>query len=243
MSCEPERVTGYVDGELSVEERARVEEHLRTCAACREQAEAEQALRARIRVLPEVEPPAGIERRLRAKLRAARPSPWRVLLPLAATFIAGLLWAAGSPAVVAWELSRDHDACFGKESLPAEVFTNDAASAVARLEPKAAAMPALPDAAGGLELVGGRHCPLADRRVVHLYYATGKRRVSVFVVPGAVRLERSYAGVARGNAVRLLRVAGTTVGLVGEHPDDVAAFEQALIQTRAAAEAAPSPLV
>ncbi|HET7294400.1 MAG TPA: hypothetical protein VFM88_18395, partial [Vicinamibacteria bacterium] len=73
--------------------------------------------------------------------------------------------------------------------------------------------------------------------------ATAKRRVSVFVVPGTVRLERSYAGVARGNAVRLLRVAGTTVGVVGEHPDDIATFERALIQTRAAAETPAAPEV
>ena len=44
-------------------------------------------------------------------------------------------------------------------------------------------------------------------------------------------------------AVRLLRVAGTTVGVVGEHPDDVAAFERALIQTRAAAETPAAPEV
>ncbi len=243
MSCEPERITGYVDGELGPEERARVEEHLKTCAVCREQAEAERSLRAGLRTLPDVEPPPGIERRLRAKLRAARPSPWRILLPVAATVVAVLLWAGGHPAVVAWELSRDHDKCFGMEQLPAKVFTGDAARAVARLEPDARAMPALPDSAGGLELVGGRHCPLADRRVVHLYYATGKRRVSVFVVPGSVRIDRGYAGASRGNAVRLLRVAGTTVGLVGEHPEDVASFERALIQTRAALGGVPSPVV
>jgi pyruvoyl-dependent arginine decarboxylase (PvlArgDC) len=39
--------------------------------------------------------------------------------------------------------------------------------------------------------------------------------------------------------VRLLRIAGTTVGVVGEHPDDVAAFERALVQTRAALQGAP----
>lgn len=233
MSCEPELITGYVDGELGPEERSRVAEHLETCATCREQVAAEEALRAGLRALPEVEPPHGMEGRLRAKLRGARPNPWRVLLPVAAALAAVAIWAARNPAVVAWELSRDHDKCFGMKQLPAEVFTGDAASAVARLEPETVALPALPDAAGGLDLIGGRHCPLADRRVMHLYYAAGQRRVSLFVVPGSVRLDRAYSGSSRGNVVRLLRLAGTTVGLVGEHPDDVAAFERALVQTRA----------
>ncbi|HET7294849.1 MAG TPA: zf-HC2 domain-containing protein, partial [Vicinamibacteria bacterium] len=167
MSCEPERITGWVDGELGPEDRARVDEHLRSCAACREQAEEEKALRARLRALPDVEPPAAVERRLRARLRRARPSPSRVLLPVAATLVAVALWAAGRPSVVAWELSRDHDHCFSSETLPAEVFTSDAETALARLEPEHTAMPTLPDAAGGLELVGGRHCRLADRRVLH----------------------------------------------------------------------------
>jgi anti-sigma factor RsiW len=239
VSCEPERVTGYVDGELPPEERARIEEHLRGCAVCREQVAAEQALRAGLHALPEVEPPPGMEARLRAMLRAARPSPWRMLLPIAAAFVAAALWAARSPTVLAWELSRDHDKCFGMQQLPAEVFTGDASSAVARLEPTAADMPPLPDAAGGLELVGGRHCPLADRRVIHLYYVAGQRRVSLFLVTGSVRMDRGYAGASRGNVVRLLRVAGTTVGVVGAEPDDVAAFERALVQTRAALERDP----
>jgi hypothetical protein len=76
--------------------------------------------------------------------------------------------------------------------------------------------------------------------VIHLYYSGGRqRRVSLFVVPGSLRLDRSYAGVPRGKVVRLLRIAGTTVGVVGEHTDDVAAFERALVQTRAALQGAP----
>ena len=41
MSCEELKpmLTGYVDGELSAEQRARVEEHLAGCAGCRREAE------------------------------------------------------------------------------------------------------------------------------------------------------------------------------------------------------------
>jgi len=233
VSCDPERLTGYVDGELPPDEAARVTEHLRACASCREQVEAERSLRERLRGLPAAEPRAGFERELRARLRAARPSPFRFLLPLAAALVMGLIWAARGPGVVAWELSRDHDHCFGSERLPAEVFTSDAAAAVARLWSAGPLRVALPDAVGELELVGGRRCPLADRRVVHLFYAVDKRRVSVFLLPGAVRVDQRHATEARANAVRILRVSGTLVGIVGEREEDVAAFERALLQTRA----------
>lgn len=233
MSCDAERLTGYVDGELPAEEHARVTEHLRECAACREQVEAERALRERLRGLAVVEPRAGFEAELRSRLRRARPSPFRMLLPLAAVLVVGLLWAARSPAVVAWELSRDHDHCFGAERLPVQLFTTDADEAVARLLPGGRTRLALPDTAGGLELVGGRRCPLADRRVVHLFYAADKRRVSVFVIPGEVRVDLRFATEARANAVRILRVSGSLVGIVGEHDEDVAAFERAFLQTPA----------
>ncbi len=232
MSCNPERVTGYVDGELPPEEGQAVEEHLRGCAACREQVDAERGLRTRLKALPEAEARAGFEGHLHQRIRFARPSPLRFLVPAAAALAAVLLWAGGSPVVVAWELSRDHDHCFGMSTLPAEILTSDPAAAAARLAPPGLALPSLPRRAAGLELVGGRRCPLADRRVVHLYYASRENRVSVFLVPDGVRLDDRYATDSRANAVRLLRVAGTTIGIVGEDDDVVAAFEQALLQTR-----------
>jgi len=233
VSCDPELVTAAVDGELSPEDQARLEEHLRDCPACRQQLESERVLRAQIRALPEVAPPAGLEERLRARLRAARPRRWRFILPLAAGLTAVLLWSGSSPAVVAWELSRDHDKCFGLDRLPAEVFTSDARAAAARLDLSGVSFPELPHRVAGIELVGGRRCPLADRRAVHLYYAAAGRRVSVFLVQGRVRLSGRYKGDARANSVRLLTVSGATVGIVGENEDDVAAFERAFLETRA----------
>jgi anti-sigma factor RsiW len=60
LSCDPERVTGFVDGELDAEATTAVAAHLATCAACRAQAEAERELRACLRVLPVPELPEGL---------------------------------------------------------------------------------------------------------------------------------------------------------------------------------------
>lgn len=62
----------------------------------------------------------------------------------------------------------------------------------------------------------------------HVYYESPGRHVSVFVVPQGVRLADRFAGAARGDAVRLLRVEGEVVGIVGEREADVQALESAL---------------
>jgi negative regulator of sigma E activity len=91
--------------------------------------------------------------------------------------------------------------------------------------------PALPEQAAGLEMVGGRYCSLMDRRVAHVYYTGGDQRLSVYVVPGWVRLDRPRQ-MTRGNTtVRLLRAGDATVGLVSERPEAVEAFERALTIT------------
>jgi hypothetical protein len=82
---------------------------------------------------------------------------------------------------------------------------------------------------GDLTLVGARFCPLPDvSSAPHLYYASATSGVSVFVVPHPVRLDDRFAGEARGRAVRLLRVEGEVVGIVGERGSEVQAFETAL---------------
>jgi negative regulator of sigma E activity len=85
----------------------------------------------------------------------------------------------------------------------------------------------------GLEMVGARYCPLADRRVAHLYYTGGDRRLSIYVVPGWVRLDRSQQVTRGDKTVRILRAGGATVGLVSEQPEAVEAFERALTVTMA----------
>ena len=99
------------------------------------------------------------------------------------------------------------------------------------LEKEGTAVPALPESAAGLEMVGARYCPLMDRRVAHVYYTGGDQRLSVFLVPGWVRLDRTRQMTRGDKTVRLLRAGDTTVGLVSERPEAVEAFERALTIT------------
>jgi anti-sigma factor RsiW len=234
LSCDPERVTGYVDGALDDAGRTEVEAHLGECAACREQEAFERGLRSRLQALPAAEPPPGLEARVRRRLR--RPSPLRVVLPLAAVLLLAL-WVRGSAPFVAWELALDHRHCFGRETLPAKVWSSDPALIARWFESQGTLLPLLPASAASLNLVGARYCPLMDlTRVAHVYYAGSARRVSLFVVPRSVRGESVWSGVTAGQVVRVFRSGGTQVALVGDTPEDVEAFERAL-STRVARDA------
>jgi anti-sigma factor RsiW len=112
LSCDPERVTGFVDSELDAPAAAAVARHLGICPACRAQVDAERGLRARLHGLPSPEPPPGLDARVRARVRR-RPRvalAVRWALPLAAAIVA-VFWARGHSPLVAWELARDHDHC------------------------------------------------------------------------------------------------------------------------------------
>jgi anti-sigma factor RsiW len=61
MGCDPERVTGYVDGELSDAAARETRRHLSICRVCTAQAKFELDLGDILRVLPD-----------------PRPSPWAV---------------------------------------------------------------------------------------------------------------------------------------------------------------------
>ncbi len=227
MSCEPEKVTGYVDGELGPADRSQVEEHLAVCATCARQVAAERALRERLRALAAPEPPHGLAERVSARAGRPRRAALAVWLPLAAVVLVGLLLARGAAPVLALQLARDHAHCFAKPSLPAAVWSDEARVVSAWLREQGQAAPALPDRVAGLELVGVRRCPLLDRRVAHVYYAHDEQHLSLFVVPGSARVERVYATRVLGQHVQLRRVAGQVVALVSEDPATVAAFARA----------------
>jgi len=230
MTCDPERVTGFVDGELSPELAAEVAVHLETCAACRAQAEAERELHARLLRLPAPELPASLEARVRhaswQRPLVARAVRWA--LPMAAVLVLAI-WLRGYAPFVAWDLARDHGKCFSRQPLPALVTSHEPREIAAWFREQGTELPALPAQVGDLALVGARYCPLASLSMAaHVYYRSASSQLSLFVVRHGVRLDDRLASHARGDSVRLLRLEGEVVGIVGEREAEVQAVETAL---------------
>ena len=237
MSCDGERITGYVDGALDPATRAEVEAHLAECATCRDQVEFETALRTRLRDLPTPAPTPSLETRVRRRLAAERPNPLRWLLPLAAGLTAFALWTRGYAPLVAWELARDHAHCFGLRRLPAQVVSDDPARVSAWFESHGTLLPLLPARAGGLELVGGRYCWLPDgTRAAHVYYSSDEGHLSMFLVNRGVRVAGGYGQEVRGQNVHLWRLGDVTLGLVSPDMAAIGSFRAQLTTTVAEAD-------
>jgi anti-sigma factor RsiW len=242
VSCDPGKVTGFVDGELDAAGMAEVAAHLDSCEGCRAQAAAERELRARLRELPAPELPEGLAARVRSGAhRPAGAALARWLLPLAAVLVAGL-WVRGFAPFVAWELARDHLHCFSRSPLPAQVSSDEPQVVSAWFETRGTTVPAIPGQAGGARLVGGRYCTLPGlTRAAHLYYVSPDGGLSVFLVPRYVRVDRPFAEESHGMAVRLVRTRGSVVGIVASRQAAVDAMEQALRPIVAASLEGPPP--
>jgi anti-sigma factor RsiW len=241
MSCDPVRVTGYVDRALSAEELAAMEAHLEGCAECARQVEEERALGARLRELPAPVPRDELEAEVRRRLAPAPRSVASWALPLAASLVLLLLWARGSAAFVAWELARDHRHCFGQERLPAQVWSEDPGVVERWFEKQGTELPIVPEGAGGLELVGGRYCTLLDRGVAHLYYSAGEHQASLFVLRGPARLGTGYEGRMGARTVMVFPAGGVLVGVVADRSEDAAALRRRFQTTTAALQAPEAP--
>lgn len=88
----------YLDGRLSAAERARLDQHLAGCAPCRAQLEETRALMGVLEEWKAVEPSAGFDAALRARLEQekSRRAGWFVLRPAyAAAAVLALLLVIG----------------------------------------------------------------------------------------------------------------------------------------------------
>lgn len=90
MSHPGDRLSAYLDGELSPEEGGRVREHLRGCQACREELAAVQEARGMLRSLPLLTPPPLI-----IENRGSPRRPGRLKTALTAAAAVVLLAAVG----------------------------------------------------------------------------------------------------------------------------------------------------
>jgi len=200
-------LAAYIDGEATAPQRDAVERHLRRCQACHARVQAERTVREAVgRYRDEWRrtsaPPA-----LRARLmstaeqaRAQSPSAVTRLARLAAAAVVLLAvggWALGlvtrdSTVVLAAQLTADHAKCF---------FTAhdrgllDPAQTAERLRDRYGFDLEVPpsDAAIGLRLVGARRCLSGEGTNAHLLYTWRGESVSLYMLPGDHRPDRSIA--------------------------------------------------
>src|SRR5262245_39608274 len=131
------RLTAYLDGELADEDGSVVRGHLRECAACRDAARDEAALRDGLRALAPIDPPATMWAGIQARLAAAevadarkprwrrqaerwtRWTTWAHWSPSIPQLAAAGLVAAAAVAMLTWRTTRnDEQAQAGRMQLP-----------------------------------------------------------------------------------------------------------------------------
>lgn len=187
----------YLDGEVSAEDRALVEEHLKGCEGCASRADVYRrtgmALRAAALAEDAASLPAGLDKKIRKRLgEAARPSAGGLLVRAAPLVAAGLALgvavaaflrpAEREPARVPVVLRTvEHHTL----DVPVDVASPDPAYVARFLRARVGHDVQIPrlDVAG-YGLAGGRVVSLDDRRAAQLVYRGGLgRRLSVMAVP------------------------------------------------------------
>ncbi len=224
-------ITPYLDDEVTVGERAGVEAHLGRCGNCRSVAEAERRARTIVRsraVVLTPPAPAGLRARCEAALEqgadvvvAARSWGGRRWVPLsmAATVLLAVAGVIGYGfndrlhASLATQLTLDHAKCFaiGEPTAGAE----SPRSVEAALQQKYGWEIRVPEGSRdeALELLGARRCLSSEGRVAHVMYRHEGRALSLFVLPGVSRSERSFD--IMGYETVVWAGSGGTYALVG----------------------------
>jgi anti-sigma factor RsiW len=225
-----------VDGELDAAAAAAVGEHLHLCERCRSQATFEQNLRSQLKSLTLEEPTQDLLERVKRGARRPSFSFARWAIPAAAAIVAFVILGARSSArVLSAELLQDHVACFSRQPLEADVWGPNPDQVAGWLGEHGARIPTPPAGAAGLELIGGRRCllPVDATVVAHLLYGNGKRRASVFVLPGTRPIDDESTVEVGARSVRFLRIGGHTVGIVADTRAEGEAFRESLTRGQA----------
>jgi anti-sigma factor RsiW len=219
MSCEhwAENLDAYVDGELSREDLASAEEHLRTCDACAREALGRMQLkRATQRAAQRYAPAPELRHRVRQSLRKQRRSPaslaWRPgLLALAAVLICAVASVlvhsrqaeTGRRAFA--EIVDLHVATLASAN-PVDVISTDRHTVKPWFQGRLPFSFNLPEFAGTpFKLAGGRVAYLDNRAAAQLLLHSGNHIVSVFI------LQDSPAAIPAGLLGGATRVNGFNI--------------------------------
>jgi len=202
MSCREvqELLHGYADGELDLVGNLEMERHFRECAACASDYERLRGLRAAMSSsLPYFQPPSGLERRLRSRLRRAAPAKRSIHWQRAAIAAALVLTVAGAWRVALMSQRSDSSDILAAEAVSSHVrslmaahLTDVSSSDRHTVKPwfngKLDFSPPVGDFPGqGFTLAGGRLDYLDDRPVAALVYESRQHVINLFVWPAPER--------------------------------------------------------
>jgi len=223
-------VTRIADDEATAAERGRVDDHVRLCAPCSHDLQAEREARQLVReraVALVGHAPLGLRARCAvARTQAAPPVRRHVPLlsragwpmALAATFLLAVAGVAvyglmlNPSSAVAAQLTLDHLKCFTLFEAPAGLAPADVQAALKARHGIDMAVPDGPQSAG-LTLVGGRRCLYLDGSLAHLLYRRGTVQVSLFVLPPGGKLSHTELEVLGHSAIAFTRDGRTWVVL------------------------------
>jgi anti-sigma factor (TIGR02949 family) len=235
-------LTPFIDGEVSLDQRDAIAQHLARCPGCRDRAAAERIGREIVRTRASalrVEAPADLRARC---ARAAGPDARRrgvrrwMPLSIAATLllVAGGLFLNGMStrleAALAAQLTLDHVKCFilGPPSGAPDAQRSEA-DWLRRHGWALRVPPGSP--AHRLELLGVRRCLYMDGTMAHVMYRDEGRPLSLYVLPRAGYGSQLVATV--GHEAKIWSANGRTYGLVGdtaERLETLAAYMQSVAE-------------
>lgn len=226
-------VAPYVDGEAPAGDRARLEEHLAICAACRVLVESERAAREVLRAEgPHLREPAPASLRARCErlcvvAQGPRRSPSStrrlapVLLAAAAALVLAVVWMGRLDAgtgVLAAQLTVDHVKCTKFKSRQVNGSPGQLAAYWQEQYGWPIVVPAAYDQ-HDLRLAGIRRCASSEGQTAHIIYSYDGRPVSLFIArDDAPRTPRDI-GIFGHEAV-VWSSGQRTYVLVGQEPHD-----------------------
>jgi anti-sigma factor RsiW len=223
MTCDEvrERLSGWVDGEVSPDVTFAIDAHLETCSICRARANSMRALKHAIARLPSREsPPVAVRARLDA-LSFKPPRRVRLTGALTAAALMALavvtsLYVNGrdrrSQPLSADQLVADHLRSIAE---PAEIASDDPNEVARFFTGRLSFAPVVPHLVGSA-LKGGRLCMLAGRSSELLFYDVNGETVSLFVANRGLAAPGCEA--SRGHHVCERRAGDVSLMLVGTQP-------------------------
>jgi anti-sigma factor RsiW len=216
LSCQQTRdlIHGYLDGELDLVKSLEIEAHLEDCHACAQTYKEIRALQSAVRS-GRFDPPADLERRLRAALRKeSTPDSkpllirWRWLvagisLVAVIAIIAATLTRESPGDVLAQEIVSSHVRSLMADHLT-DVPSSDRHTVKPWFDGKLDFSPPVKDLSQqGFNLNGGRLDYIGNRPVAALVYQRGRHSINLFVWPSNEAAMSEKMSVSQGyNLIR-----------------------------------------